>query len=129
MADMALRPLPLNLMTLGGFIQTLPPIVICFAAKAATHRLNNVLRIGVQTNAARFFQGFQTKSSRGDLGLLIGGFAQVNSKRAPKTFEAEQSHPRRARHITAIAQARAIAEDRYKLSRSSIALRFHPARA
>src|SRR5688572_15005290 len=126
MADVTLRPLPLNLMTLGGFIQTLPPIVIRFAAKAATHRLNDIFRIRVQTNAARFFQRFQAKRSSSDLGLLIGGSAEVNSKRSPKTFEAEQRYPRRARLVASIAEARAVAEDRHELLWSSIALRFHP---
>jgi hypothetical protein len=128
-ADVALRPLPLNLMTLGGFIQTLPPIVVCFAAKAAAHRLNNVFRIRVQTHAARFLQSFQTKRGRRDLCLLIGGFAEVSSKRAPKTFEAEQRNCRRARRVAAIAEARAVTKDRHEFRWSSIALRFHPARA
>jgi len=128
-ADVPLRPAPLNLMTLGGFIQTLPPIVICLAAKAAAHRLNDIFRISVQAHAARLFQSFQPKRGRGDLGLLISSFAEVSPKSAPKTFEAEQRNCRRARRVAAITEARAVAEDRYEFRWLSIALRFHPARA
>src|SRR5437870_4272300 len=42
MPGMTLRPLPLNFMARAGFIQTLPPIVIGFAAKSSSHCLDHV---------------------------------------------------------------------------------------
>src|SRR5580765_7640445 len=60
MADVALRPLPFDLMTRRRFVQTLPPIVICLAAKRAFHGFNHVTRVVMNRDATRFSHGFQT---------------------------------------------------------------------
>ena len=60
----SLRPAPFDLMSFACLIQTLPPVMICLAAKAAAHRLNYITRIGVHANAARLFQSFQPERRR-----------------------------------------------------------------
>ena len=105
MADVALRPVPFDLMTFGGVVQTLPPIVICLAPKTPAHRFDDIFRIRMYLYAARLFQSFQAQRGGGDFCLLVGGFAEVGAERAPESLEPEQGNCRRARHVTTITQA------------------------
>src|SRR6266513_6150335 len=111
-AVVTFRPVPFDLMTGRGFVQTLPPLVICLAAVTAFHRLNYVTRVGVQTHAARLLQCFEAERCRGDLSLLIGGFTQIDSESPPQPLIAQQRHRRRAGYFATVAEARAVTENR-----------------
>jgi len=58
----------------------------------------------VQPHSARFFQSFETERRRGNLGLLIGSFAQISSEGAPQSLITKQRDRGRAGSIAAIAQ-------------------------
>ena len=124
MTGVALRPVPLHLMLGRGFIQTLPPVVIGLAAETSLHCLDHVTRVGVQTHPARFLQRFEAKRRRRNLGLLIGGFAQISAKGAPKPLITKQRDGGRARGIAAIAETRAVTKDRDHLNRTAIGILF-----
>src|SRR5437588_3198924 len=105
MAGVPLRPVPFNLVPRARFVKTLPPFEVFLATKAAHHSLNYITRVGVQTHATRFFQGFEAESRRGNFSLLICGPAEIQTERTPQPFVAEQRHRRRARFITAVSEA------------------------
>src|SRR5436190_16767098 len=98
-------------MRLCGFVQTLPPVMICLAPEASLHGLNDVARISMDGHPTRFLQRFQTECSGGDFSLLVRGLPEISSERAPESFEPEQRHGCSARDIAAVAEARAVTKD------------------
>ena len=123
-AGMTLLPGPFDLMTGRRIVQALPPFVICLATKAARHRLDHIARVGVQTHHTGFGQGFEAECGGGNLGLLVGGLAQISSERAPQSAKPEQRYRRRARFFAAIAEARAVTIDGDRLRRFAIGFGF-----
>jgi hypothetical protein len=98
-------------MATRSLVQPLPPVLVHLATKVSFHRFDDVARVGVQTHAARFLQGFQSQRSRDDLGLLVCGFAQIGTECPPKSLVPKQRHRCRARGLTAVAETRAVTED------------------
>src|SRR6266436_8578662 len=110
-AVVTLRPVPLDLVTGRGFVQTLPPLVICLAAIAALHRLNDVTRVGVQSHAARLLESFEAECRGHNFSLLIGGLTEIDSESPPQPLIAKQSDRGGAGYFAAVAQTRAVTEN------------------
>ena len=110
--DMALRPLPIDLVAGAGLIEPLPPVQVGFTTKVAFHRLDYVARISVQNHPTGFLQRLKTERGGGNFSLLISCFSQIGTKGTPQSLIAKQRHRRRARRITAIPETRAVTKDR-----------------
>src|SRR5713101_3854365 len=111
MARVTLLPDPLDLMTRRRIVRTFPPLMICLAAKAAAHRLNHITRVGIKTHHTGLGQCFKAECGGGNLGLLVGCFAQICPERAPQSAKPEQRYRRGPSLVASIAEARTITID------------------
>ena len=82
-AGMAFDPFPGDLVPTGRFVQALPPLQICFAAKAAHHGFDHITRVRVQMHTAGFAQRFKPDRGGGDLSLLVRGGTEIGPEGAP----------------------------------------------
>src|SRR5687768_11596959 len=114
-ADVTARPFPVNFVSTGGAVQTLPPRQIGFAAKASAHRLDDITRVRKQLHIARFAQRFESNGCRHNLRLLIRGAAQVFADGAPESLVSQERDSSRAARFLSVAKTRSVAKNFYLL--------------
>src|SRR5712675_1314085 len=117
-----LLPVPFDLMAGRRIIQTLPPFVICLAAKTAAHRLNYITRVSEKTHDTRFGQCLEAERGGGYFSLLVGSFAQISSERAPQSAKPEHSYRRGASFLAPVAEARTVTIDGDGLCRFAVGI-------
>src|SRR5690242_12124675 len=97
----------------SGAIESFPPREVCFAAKAAVHRFDDVTRVGKNLDLARLGQRFEAYGGGCDLRLLVRRCAKVFADGAPVAFVTEQGDSRRALRLLSVAETRSVAENCY----------------
>src|SRR5437868_11110056 len=97
MPRVAARPRPFHLMRERGAVKPLPVIKIGFALEKLAHRLDDILRIGDERDAAWLLERFKAKAGRDNLGLLIGQITEVLAEDFARAFVFEHGHGGSAR--------------------------------
>src|SRR6476620_4511956 len=109
MTDVPASPLPVDRMNICSAIKASPPIEICLASKATTHRLHDVTRICKEIDLARFTQRFQSDCSGRNFGLLVGRGAKVFADGTPHSFVTQQGNSSGAASNLSVTQTGSVA--------------------